>query len=101
MMATIALGLSVTGIPTRYAKVKSSDPDIRGAEFRNLIEVGASAHLMATLDVAEGLLVSVPLFAAGALLFARSNSRQAMMCSALLVLVAATYGVIAVAALPY
>src|SRR5258708_14904632 len=86
----LALGLVLTGIPVRYEKVRTADPNIRVAAFRDLVEAGVSPELAASYDVALGMLFFVILFTIGAFIFLRrSDSLLTFQVSIALILLGA------------
>src|SRR5688572_19388541 len=86
VITILLIGLVVLGIPVRYQKVITADPTIRAPEFRNLIEVGVPAEIVASLDVANGALLTLVLMGGGMLLFrVRSDSRETISLSLALI----------------
>jgi serine/threonine-protein kinase len=92
LITIVVLGLVITGIPIRYEKVRTADPNIRTPEFRDLIEAGVHPEVAAAYDLGAGLLLFVVLFATGIFLFLRaSDSREAILLSSTLILYAASF----------
>ena len=96
VIAIVVLGLVVTGIPLRYEKVYSIDPNIRDPAFRNLIAAGVPPEVAARCDLAADLVVFLALFGGGSLLFLRgSASREASFLSLALILYGASVSALA------
>ncbi|HET8562754.1 MAG TPA: hypothetical protein VFM35_02660, partial [Candidatus Binatia bacterium] len=76
LITILVLGLVITAIPIRYEKVRTDDPNIRAPEFRDLIEVGVSPEMAASLDLGAAVLMFLTLFGGGILLFWRGSDSK-------------------------
>jgi hypothetical protein len=91
-IAVAVLAVVITGLPTRYEKVRAADPYLRSPDFKSLIEVGVSPDAAATADLVTNLVFLVVLIGSGTLLFWRaSESREASFLSLTLVLFGAAW----------